>query len=136
MKKRLDQQGFTLIELLAAFVLFAIFGGIIWGFFIQSLEYNDAEVSKNQLQQETNLILSTIHQMHISSIMTSIESTGSTLVIVSDKGEATFNKENVLYQINEPINLPNKEFHLVLTLTSTENSSIQLETETTFSKLR
>ncbi|QUG42245.1 type II secretion system protein [Psychrobacillus sp. INOP01] len=136
MKKRLDQQGFTLIELLAALVLFTIFGSVIWGLFFQSLKYNDAEVSKNQLQQETNLILSTIQQMHTSSTITSIESTGSTLLIISDKGEFPFNKDNVLYQINEPINLPNKEFHLVLTLSSTENSSIQLETETTFSKLK
>ena len=131
----MDQQGFTLIELLATLVLFAIFGSIIWGFFFHSLKYNGVEISKNQLQQETNLILNSIQETHTSSTITSIDTTGSTLVIVSDKGEVPFNKENIHYEINEPIALPNKEFHLVLTLSSTQNSTIKFETETTFSKL-
>ncbi|SER85751.1 prepilin-type N-terminal cleavage/methylation domain-containing protein [Psychrobacillus sp. OK032] len=138
MRIKSNERGFTLLELLSTLVLFSIFAVIIWSFFFQSIKFNDVEISKNQLQQEANLIVNTIQQVHTTSSKYTISTNTSetSLTISNNQTEITFDKNNVQYNLYGSEILPNGDYHLFLTLTSTQNSSVNFITETTFSKLR
>jgi len=138
MNLEFDAKGFTLIELLATLVLFSIFGIIIWSFFFQSLKFNDVETSKNQLQQEANLIVNTIQEVHISSdsYTISMDNSQTFLKIANSNTNVTFDNKNIQYDISGSEIRSNGDYYLDLTLISTQNSSIKFETETTFSKLK
>lgn len=141
MKGRIDEKGITLVELLAALALFGIISVLLWNLFFQALNFNDRAVTQNQLQQEANLIVSTIQQLHTKSTITAIEiDTDESLKITSlDKDcilsePIKFSNSSITYIVNQ-IDLPDKEFSLELTLTSKSNDKISFDAKTTFSKL-
>lgn len=133
-----NERGVTLLELLATLALFSIFAVIIWSFFFHSIKFNDIEISKNHLQQEANLIVNTLQQVHTKSTgyKISTNTSNSSLTIENNQTVITFDKKNVQYSIEGSEILPNGDYHLFLTLTSAQNSSVRFQTETTFSKLR
>lgn len=137
MAKRFNEKGITLVELLAALALFGIISVLIWNFFFQALSFNDREVTKNQLQQEANLIINTIQQLHTKSTITSITNTNNTLTVNYgvDKHE-DFDKKNILYILEPSTIIPSKEFKFKLTLKSSTNDAVKFQVETTFSKLK
>ncbi len=137
MRLRINDRGITLVELLVALVLLGFISIIIWSFFFQALNLNDREVTKNHLQQEANLIVNTIQQLHTKSTITSIVPSNSnrTLTIYYDDRKAVFENKNILYIIESPPIVPSKEFKFSLTLESSSNASVQFQVETTFSKL-
>jgi len=138
-RKLRNQFGITLVEMLAAIVLFGIISILIWSFFFQTINYNDREVTKNQLQQEANLIVNTIQQLHTKNKITRITSSNSngTLTINFDNNKKEFfDHKNILYILDISPIVPSKEFKFKLTLESSTNRSIKLPIETTFSKLK
>ncbi|WP_277584452.1 prepilin-type N-terminal cleavage/methylation domain-containing protein [Psychrobacillus antarcticus] len=137
MATKSNEKGITLVELLAALALFGVISVLIWNLFFQALNFNDRAVTQNQLQQEANIILNTIQQMHTKSTIKEIKVTDDGFLNINDcipSDSAKFNNTAIKYQVNN-ITLPSKEFTLELTLTSKSNEKISFDAKTTFSKL-
>ncbi|MCU9614026.1 prepilin-type N-terminal cleavage/methylation domain-containing protein [Caldibacillus lycopersici] len=58
------EQGFTLLEVLAAIVLLTIVSGIIWSVFFQGFHFSQTSLTKNQMQQEINYIITDLESFH------------------------------------------------------------------------
>lgn len=138
----MNERGITLVELLAALALFGVISLLIWNFFFQALSFNEREVTKNQLQQEANLIVNTMQQLHTKNKIKSIKEIDSKISIISINKEGeeipiSFDNKNIKYNLitpNDEIINPGNIFSFELTLTS-ENPIIEVKTKTTFSKL-
>lgn len=157
MKEIKSERGITLVELLAALALFGVISVLIWNLFFQALNFNDRAVTQNQLQQEANIIVNTIQQLHTKYTITEFTPTPSSLFIkgkkknesgVVESAEETFKKEQIEYGVTVTIikpagkaafqdsfQNPVTEFELSLTLTSKQDPNIKYKTKTTFSKL-
>jgi len=156
MKGYKNENGITLIELLAALVLFGIIAVLIWSFFFKAINFNDREVTKNQLQQEANLIVNTIQQLHTKYTITEITPSSTSLFIKGTKMnknnevehlEERFKKEQIAYSITVKVIKPSgssfqnsfenpvTEFELSITLSSKHDSNVKYSTKTIFSKL-
>lgn len=140
-----NEKGITLIELLAALVLFGIFSTIIWAFFFQSTQANNIELTKNKLQQEANLIISTLQEVHKKSNLYTVILSEDSLVVDSDTvGTYIFDKPDITYEMvsTPPINSretihPKREnFTMTLIVTSKENANIQTTIHTVFSRIK
>lgn len=163
MKYRLNEKGLTLVELLAGIVILAIISLCLWSIFHNSMNHNNREVSKNQLQQEANIIINTIQNLHTKHKITQLvvdENNSSFTIYYSDRNQnniiknSTFNKRNIKYEFcaftdpdtNKKCVLSNKifpesatevsqYFGFKLKLSSTNNENINFEVQTIFSKL-
>lgn len=144
MRKKINERGLTLVEILAALVIVGIFSIIIWRFFFQATELNSREVTQTTLQQEANLIVNVMHQVHtkeeIESISTNSENT-QLLIRIKDKNSIIFNESGILYEIkpsmvevDESGDWPSS-FTLYFKLTSSKHEKISFVTRSTFSKL-
>ena len=142
-----NEKGVTLIELLAAITIFGIFSTIIWAFFFQSFQTNNVEMTKNSLQQEANLIINTLQEVHrkSESYLIVIDADFKTLEITPDsEASYLFNKSGVLYEISstnsfesgDRIYPNNFDFPMTLILTSSENNNLQIKIQTIFSKIK
>lgn len=136
MKNLKNERGITLMELLAALIIFMIFGGIIWGFFFQSLKINETEVTKQQLKQEANLIIASIQEAHIKgqSYSIYINDTDTTLTVK----DMVFDHPKIRYEImnNIPSPITNRTLEIKLRLSSTDNPAINYEIQTNFSRIK
>ncbi len=142
-----NEKGVTLIELLAALTIFGIFSTIVWAFFFQSFQANNVEMTKNSLQQEANLIINTLQEVHRNSesYLIVIDDDFKTLEITPDsEASYLFNKSGVLYEIfstnsfesGDRIYPNNFDFPMTLILTSSENNNLQIKIQTVFSKIK
>lgn len=131
-----NERGVTLMELLAAIIIFMIFAGIIWGFFFQSLKFNDSEVTKQQLQQEANLIIASIQEAHIKRQEYAIQTYDSN-TILKVKG-FTFDNPKIRYEImnNIPNPITSKTLDIHIKLSSSDNPALTYEIKTTFSRIK
>lgn len=59
-----NQRGITLLELLAAIVIVGFLTILIWRIFFQTIDQNSYVITEQTLQQEANVILSTIQSLH------------------------------------------------------------------------
>lgn len=67
-----NERGLTLVEILATTLILALVSILLWGIFFQSTNYSKKAVSKNQLQQEANVIISSLNSIHKRSIEYSV----------------------------------------------------------------
>ncbi|WP_040287493.1 prepilin-type N-terminal cleavage/methylation domain-containing protein [Sporosarcina koreensis] len=58
------EEGMTLVEVLAALVLVALVSGIIWSVISIASQFNLTETSTLRLQQEANLVITDLQQVH------------------------------------------------------------------------
>lgn len=140
-----NEKGITLIELLATLVLFGIFSTIIWAFFFQSTQANNSELTKNELQQEANLIISTLQEVHKKSSSYKVILSEDSLEVDSDTvGTYIFDKPDFTYEVvssppinsSETIHPKEENFTITLILTSKENENIQTTIQTVFSRIK
>lgn len=59
-----NQKGITLVELLAVIVIIGFLTLLIWRIFFQTIDSNSYAVTTQSLQQEANMILSTLQSLH------------------------------------------------------------------------
>lgn len=130
-----NEHGVTLMELLAAIVIFTLFAGIIWGFLFQSLKFNDAEVTKQQLQQEANLIINTIQNVHIRKVQYDIKTNSTHTALIVD--DLTFEKPGVKYEVIDFSRSTSKNVvEIEIKLSSITEPSITYIIKTTFNRIR
>jgi prepilin-type N-terminal cleavage/methylation domain-containing protein len=58
------QRGITLIELLVTLTILSLFGVIIWSVFFQGYKFSQNSISKNTLQQEANILITSLKKTH------------------------------------------------------------------------
>lgn len=59
-----NERGLTLVEVLATMIIFSIVAILAWSIFFQGTDYSKKAVSKNQIQQEANVIISSLNSIH------------------------------------------------------------------------
>ncbi|MEH7332700.1 prepilin-type N-terminal cleavage/methylation domain-containing protein [Neobacillus drentensis] len=59
-----DERGLTLVEVLATLTIFSMVSVIIWSVFFQGFNFSQKAISKNQMQQETNLLVTNLLKIH------------------------------------------------------------------------
>ncbi|MBM7665431.1 type II secretory pathway component PulJ [Solibacillus kalamii] len=133
-----NESGITLVELLAAIVLFGIISILAWRFFFQFTTFNEKAVTQNQLQQEANIILNTMHTVHTKCTIHDLGSDGSYIEIISNGADCSsinkrFDNSNIEYKLEKSIN--NTNVNVKLTLISKKDKKVQYKTATTFFKL-
>ena len=69
-----NERGLTLVEVLATVIILSIISILAWRIFFQGTEYSKKAVSKNQMQQEANIIIASLNSIHKRSIEYSIDS--------------------------------------------------------------
>lgn len=94
-----NQKGLTLIELLATITVLSIIGLIIWGVFIQGTQYFQNAMTKNQMQQEANIILERIKNIHQTSDSYTIAPLDNR-IIVEYKEKGVPNEKRVEFKHN------------------------------------
>lgn len=63
-----NERGLTLVEVLATVIILSIISILAWSIFFQGTEYSKKAVSKNQMQQEANVIIASLNSIHKRSI--------------------------------------------------------------------
>ncbi|MEH7417111.1 prepilin-type N-terminal cleavage/methylation domain-containing protein [Neobacillus drentensis] len=72
-----DESGLTLVEVLATLTIFSIISVIIWSVFFQGYNLSEKAITKNQMQQETNLLITNLLKIHRSAKNYTITNTSS-----------------------------------------------------------
>lgn len=58
------QKGFTLVELLAVLLLLSMVVALVWTTVLTSMRYNLSETNKLKMQEEANLIITNLQNIH------------------------------------------------------------------------
>lgn len=104
-----NQKGITLVELLAAIVIVGFLTILIWRVFFQTIDYNSYAVTEQTLQQEANVILSTLQSLHTRDTIKQIKvsNSGKQLdIYIVDDSNATegklvqsFSRSGITYEL-------------------------------------
>ena len=133
----LNEKGVTLIELLAALALVSIIAVLAMTTFNIGVKYNVTETKKTTMQQESNLIVSTLMNVHRTEKCYEIENTTTTAITMKiyDDEQCTttpsrqieFNQNQFTYELILETGTPEKinpqETNYSLTLTIKDNNS-------------
>ncbi|MFF2794323.1 type II secretion system protein [Lysinibacillus xylanilyticus] len=76
-----NERGLTLVEVLATLIIFSLVFILVWSIFFQGTNYSKKAVSKNQMQQEANVIISSLNSIHKRSTEYSVTSNSCSLSI-------------------------------------------------------
>lgn len=91
---KLNEKGITLVELIAALALVALVAGIAWTTLSIGMQHGAAETEKTQLQQDSNIIISTLMNIHRRSDSYTLTFEDDTLKIEScDAGGSCSNEQ-------------------------------------------
>ena len=82
--KKINQRGITLIELLATLAILSIVSILIWSIFFQGTNYSNKAMTKNQMQQEANIIITNLTKIHQTSDSYDIDSSKTCSFTVND----------------------------------------------------
>lgn len=143
-----SQRGITLVELLAAITIVSIVGLLVWGVLIQGTKYSEQAVTKNQLTQEANIVISTARSIHQNSDEYTITSNTDCGIRI---GEKDFNHPNICYKVSnlkdsdentinngEDIDPRDEKYHSIsfgLTVEDRENAENAVEIRTELYRL-
>lgn len=131
----LNEKGVTLVELLAALALVSIVAVLAMTTFNIGVKYNITETTKTTMQQESNLVVSTLMNVHRTEKCYEIENTSTIIIKVYDDEQCTtpssrqieFNQNQFNYDLNLATGTPEKinpqETNYSLTLIIKDNNS-------------
>jgi prepilin-type N-terminal cleavage/methylation domain-containing protein len=94
------ESGLTLVEVLASITILSIVGVIIWQIFIQGIEFSQKSVTNNRLQQEVNIVISTLSRIHRTSNLYTLNSSNCRIEVLDSNGnqKALFENDQLCYQ--------------------------------------
>lgn len=131
----LNEKGVTLIELLAALALVSIIAVLAMTTFNIGVKYNVTETKKTTMQQESNLIVSTLMNVHRTEKCYEIENTNTLNIKVYDDDLCTapfsrqieFNQNQFTYALTletgTPVQIRPQETNYSLTLIIKDKNS-------------
>lgn len=137
-----NQKGVTLVELLATLVIFGIFSTIIWAFLFQTVKTNEVEISKNQLQQEANIILNALDEVHRKSSEYTIDYNSDEIIIKpTNSSPIVFSNSQIDYNLfplvsGKSISPNTDQLNITLVLKSKTNENVNTKLKSTFVRLK
>ena len=138
----INQKGVTLVELLATLVISGIFATIIWTFLFQTLKTNEVEISKNQLQQEANIILNALDEVHRRSAEYKIDYSNDEIIITgTNSSQMVFSNPQIDYHLlpiesGKIITPVHEQLTMTLVLKSKTNKNVNITLKSTFNRLK
>lgn len=138
----INQKGVTLVELLATIVIFGIFSTIIWAFLSQTMKTNEVEISKNQIQQEANIILNALDEVHRKSSEYTIDFNNNGIIIKPvGSSQIVFSNPQIDYKLlplesGKPIHPKTDQVTITLVLKSKKNENVKTTLKSTFNRLK
>lgn len=138
----INQKGVTLVELLATLVISGIFATIIWTFLFQTMKTNEVEISKNQLQQEANIILNALDEVHRKSAEYKIDYSNDEIIITgTNSSQMVFSNPQIDYHLlpiesGKIISPVNEQLTMTLVLKSKTNKNVNITLKSTFNRLK
>ena len=125
----LNEKGITLVELLAALALVSIVAVLAMTTFNIGVKYNVTETTKTKMQQESNLIVSTLMNVHRTEKCYKIYNTSSIIIEIynndlctgTDNRQIKFDQSQFNYQsileTGTPVNINPEDTNYSITLT-------------------
>jgi prepilin-type N-terminal cleavage/methylation domain-containing protein len=84
-----NEKGVTLIELMAAITILSLIGGIIWGILFQGNRSSQDSISKNNIQEEANIMIMKLKRIHQTSKEYTINSTSCSVTVNATKQDGS-----------------------------------------------
>ncbi|MEH6995868.1 prepilin-type N-terminal cleavage/methylation domain-containing protein [Neobacillus drentensis] len=99
-----SERGITLIEVLAAITILSIAGVTIWQVFFQGYQLSQRSVTKNMLQQESNIVISKLTNIHQTEEEYKIESVDCKIKVLSKTNTEieVFSNSQYCFQAEDP----------------------------------
>ncbi|WP_341302033.1 prepilin-type N-terminal cleavage/methylation domain-containing protein [Lysinibacillus sp. FSL H8-0500] len=131
-----NQRGLTLVEVLASIIILSLVTILAWNIFFQGTKYSQKTISKNQMQQEANVIIANLNSIHKRSREYSVSSSDCRLsVVYTDQNrtekEEIFENSQMCIQANALTVIPktsNAEVHLIIEEKNNPNNTIEINT--------
>lgn len=95
---KLDQKGITLVELIAALAIVSIIAGIAWTALSIGFKHTAVETNKTTLQQDANLIVTTLSNVHRRNDFYSLKFDSAGQMIIGTCEDATLCPANLTYK--------------------------------------
>lgn len=140
-----NEEGITLIELLLALTILSIVSILIWSVFNKGVEYTNNAITKNQLQQEANILITNLTKIHQSSNEYLIAVNNScTITVEAQTNKSTeiynFDSQNICLEVNftgviKPIGKDN-EFPLDIIVTDKKNKENSIMVNAVLTRLK
>lgn len=140
-----NERGLTVIEVLATLTILSIIGVVIWNAFFQGYNYSQTAVSKNSMQQEANLIITSLTRIHQTSTEYTISNPNKTIEVNSSNGHTIkFENSQMEYTIDlkghlttvKPTTVEaDKRIDITITINDKNDASNQVVVEATLSRL-
>lgn len=107
-----NEKGLSLIEVLVTLVILSIVGTIIWSVFNNGVRFSNEAISKNQMQQEANIVLTKLTKIH---------QTATEYTLMSNSN-CTFTVKAIIDNNNEDYQFENSKLCLQVTHNGTSDS--------------
>lgn len=138
-----NQRGLSLVELLATITILSTIGILIWGVFFQGTKHSKIAISKNQMQQEANIIISKLTKVHQTATNYSILSNDGKIVVtyenkygVSDMIIFEGSNYKLITSSVNNLNPGTTDLPLTITLTDNNNSKNSISVNTKLYRLK
>jgi prepilin-type N-terminal cleavage/methylation domain-containing protein len=137
------QEGLSLIELLVTLAILSFIGIIIWSVFIQGYKFSQKSISKNTMQQETNLLITNLKKIHQTSKEYNIITGTCTITVNATKSDDStqtyvFDHPNLCFSLDRTglIQPDIEDVKLTITISEKNDSENKLEIETILYRLK
>lgn len=136
---RKDQHGITLIELLITLTILSIVGVLIWSVFSQGTKFSSQAMTKNAMQQEANIIISSLKKIHQTSSSYDIVSNDCSIKVKTEKKTEVFEHPQLCFETDNNISAvdPNLEdISIKLTIKDKNDTHNQISIGTLLYRLK
>jgi prepilin-type N-terminal cleavage/methylation domain-containing protein len=137
------QDGLTLIELLITLAILSFTGSIVWSVFFQGINFSQTSISKNTIQQETNLIITNLKKIHQTSKEYTINNGTCTITVNATKADSStqtyvFDHPSLCFQLDYTglVQPDNEDVKLTITTSEKNDTNNKLEIKTILFRLK
>lgn len=139
-----NEHGLTLVEVLATMVIFSLVAILVWNVFFQSTDYSKKAISKNQIQQEANIIISNLNAIHKRSTEYTVISNSCSFSVQytakNVKKTETFENNQMCIKLSSnssnPVNPKTTKVEIELMIEEKDNPDNKVQIHTLLSRLK